>query len=60
LKVLEKQAPKDMMVAEGDDTDSEVESAAQVAPKQKKKKQLLEIDGEDDLVEDFELSDDEL
>jgi hypothetical protein len=56
LKVIEKQAPRDMMVAEGDDTDSEAEQE-QVKPKKQKKERVVE--GDDDLVEDFELSDEE-
>jgi hypothetical protein len=61
LKVLEKQVPKDMMVAEGDDTDSEEDvPKPQAATKQKQKKHDMEVDGDDDVVEDFELSDDEL
>ncbi|KAJ3313466.1 Nucleolar Complex 2 protein [Boothiomyces sp. JEL0838] len=61
LKTLERQAPKDMMVAEGDDTDSEQEEESQPkqAKKDKKTKEYDEDDLDDDLVEDFELSDEE-
>ncbi|KAJ3272386.1 Nucleolar Complex 2 protein [Terramyces sp. JEL0728] len=61
LKTLERQVPKEMMVAEGDDTDSELEEAAKPkqTKKEKKSKDYDEDDLDDDLVEDFELSDDE-
>lgn len=61
LKTLERQAPKDMMVAEGDDTDSEQEEESQPkqAKKDKKTREYDEDDLDDDLVEDFELSDEE-
>ena len=65
LKVLERQEPKDMMVAEGDDTESEVEDHTEpqtTQPKKNeksKKHETVHDDLEDDLVEDYEFSDQE-
>jgi hypothetical protein len=57
--VLERRAPKEMMVAEGDDTDSETETVAPKAKPIQSKKNKKDVQGSEDLVEDFELSEDE-
>jgi hypothetical protein len=56
--VLERQAPKEMAVIDEDDS-SDDEVADKKAPRVRNEKEFVGNEDMDDLVEDFELSDEE-
>jgi hypothetical protein len=58
LRVLERQAPKEMAVIDEDDS-SDDEVADKKAPRVRNEKEFVGNEDMDDLVEDFELSDEE-
>lgn len=60
LKMIERAVPKDTMIVDGDSSDDDAENP--IKPKQKKaakKEKNYELEGDEDLVEDFAFSDDE-